>query len=158
MGEKLKYCPKCFFVNETDDITCFRGCKSSFFSRMKLKNVPRDITFEDYVEEYERLQDEQGLGIQESEFVWLYENCLKNDPDYDNNNYDYDLQKARQDDISTKRWREEKQRTAIYCPNCGSGCTEKISTTKKVASTAMLGLASRTIGKNYKCKDCGYIW
>lgn len=46
----------------------------------------------------------------------------------------------------------------IKCPNCGSKNTKKISTTSRVTSVAMLGVASGKIGKQYECKQCKYKW
>lgn len=54
-----------------------------------------------------------------------------------------------------------KQRAANSsrgCPNCGSSCIKKISTTRRVASVATLGLASSTIGKTYRCQSCRHTW
>lgn len=45
-----------------------------------------------------------------------------------------------------------------HCPTCGSTDVQKISLTKKVVSTELLGLASPTIGKTMECKKCGYKW
>ena len=53
---------------------------------------------------------------------------------------------------------DEIGKPEIKCPNCGSVDTETISTGAKVLSTAAFGLASGKIGKNYKCRHCGYIW
>lgn len=44
------------------------------------------------------------------------------------------------------------------CPTCGSTNVQKLSTTSKVVSLGLLGLASKTVGKTYKCKNCGYHW
>lgn len=44
------------------------------------------------------------------------------------------------------------------CPLCGGSNTARISTAGKVVSTAALGLASSTIGKQYQCYDCKHKW
>lgn len=44
------------------------------------------------------------------------------------------------------------------CPNCGSPAVAPISTGKRIGSTVMFGLASKTIGKSYHCGDCDYYW
>ncbi len=44
------------------------------------------------------------------------------------------------------------------CPLCGGSNTARISTAGKVISTAALGLASSTIGKQYQCFDCKHKW
>lgn len=55
--------------------------------------------------------------------------------------------------------REQKKWDAQpKCPNCGSKNTKRITKTKKVISTAAWGLASSTIGKQYKCNNCKHLW
>lgn len=44
------------------------------------------------------------------------------------------------------------------CPMCGSNRIKNISTVKKSASVTAVGLASKTIGKNYQCDECKYMW
>lgn len=47
---------------------------------------------------------------------------------------------------------------ALKCPVCGSHNIERLSTVNRVASIAMVGLASSKIGKQYKCKGCHHLW
>ncbi len=44
------------------------------------------------------------------------------------------------------------------CPTCGSTNIKKLSTTGKVFSVGMIGLASSSAGKTFACKNCGYRW
>lgn len=44
------------------------------------------------------------------------------------------------------------------CPHCGSTNISKISTTSRMISTGLFGLASSKIGKTMECKKCGYKW
>lgn len=44
------------------------------------------------------------------------------------------------------------------CPTCDSTDVKKLSTTSKVIGISLLGLASKTVGKTYKCNKCGYYW
>ena len=44
------------------------------------------------------------------------------------------------------------------CPTCGSTNITKIDTLDRVGSVAVMGLASKKIGKQFKCKNCGYMW
>lgn len=57
-------------------------------------------------------------------------------------------------------WDERHQENLAkpHCPTCGSTDVQPISTVKRVASTAVMGIASSTIGKSYECKKCGYKW
>lgn len=44
------------------------------------------------------------------------------------------------------------------CPTCGSKNVEPISTTRKIGGLLTLGLASKSVGKSYRCKNCNYYW
>lgn len=50
------------------------------------------------------------------------------------------------------------QQNTIKCPNCQSTDVQKLSTVSKVVGVGLLGLASKTVGKTYKCNKCGYYW
>lgn len=52
----------------------------------------------------------------------------------------------------------QKQQNTPKCPTCGSTDIKKLSTTSKVLGVGLLGLASKTVGKTYKCNKCGYYW
>lgn len=49
-------------------------------------------------------------------------------------------------------------RNSPKCPTCGSYNVEPLSTTRKVGGLLTVGLASKTIGKSYRCKNCKYYW
>lgn len=42
----------------------------------------------------------------------------------------------------------------VHCPYCNSTNVKRISTTSKVTSVAMLGIASNKIGKQWHCNNC----
>lgn len=44
------------------------------------------------------------------------------------------------------------------CPMCGGHRIKTIGTGRKVASAVTLGVAGRSLGKNYQCDDCNYRW
>ena len=44
------------------------------------------------------------------------------------------------------------------CPTCGSENVAKLSMSRKVFSAGMIGIASTSAGKTFKCKSCGYMW
>lgn len=45
-----------------------------------------------------------------------------------------------------------------HCPMCKSTDFSKISTGSRMASIFAFGLASSSIGKQYKCNKCGHKW
>lgn len=53
---------------------------------------------------------------------------------------------------------EQIQKNIPKCPTCQSTNISKISTTKRLFSTGLFGLASSDIGKTMKCNKCGYKW
>lgn len=57
-------------------------------------------------------------------------------------------------------WDERRQENLEkpHCPTCNSTDVQPISNAKRIASTAVMGIASSTIGKSYECKKCGYKW
>lgn len=63
-------------------------------------------------------------------------------------------------DMENKHLREDEIRAAQHpqCPACHGYNTKRISTTKRVVSTSLIGLASSTIGKQYECLDCQHKW
>ena len=48
--------------------------------------------------------------------------------------------------------------TLPKCPTCGSINIEKVSSSERGLSFLWAGLASKKLGKQFKCKDCGYYW
>lgn len=53
---------------------------------------------------------------------------------------------------------QQQEDNTPRCPTCKSTNIEKITTLNKVVSIELLGLASNKIGKQFKCKNCGYMW
>lgn len=70
-------------------------------------------------------------------------------------NYDYKIKhiKPKQDTFSPVIIN-----TGLKCPVCGSRSVKRISTTSRITSVAMVGLASSKIGKQYECKNCKHKW
>lgn len=58
----------------------------------------------------------------------------------------------------TQEFYDKQQPNLPKCPNCQSTNVQKLSTTSKVIGVGLLGLASKTVGKTYKCNKCGYYW
>lgn len=51
-----------------------------------------------------------------------------------------------------------KQTNVPRCPTCGSTNISSIGTLERAGSVAAFGLASKKIGKTFKCSNCGYTW
>lgn len=54
--------------------------------------------------------------------------------------------------------REKYNGFKYTCPMCGSHRVKNIGTGKKLVGVATVGLASKSIGKNYQCDHCNYRW
>ncbi len=51
-----------------------------------------------------------------------------------------------------------KQQNIPKCPTCNSTNIEKISTASKAAGFITVGVFSKSFGKTFHCKNCGYRW
>lgn len=65
--------------------------------------------------------------------------------------------KVRAEEIA-KRQQELQDAQHPKCPNCGSKNTKRITATNRAVSTATFGIASSTVGKQYKCNHCKHMW
>lgn len=72
----------------------------------------------------------------------------------------YELQLKRIDSAATVQKPSEPSsvNVGLRCPVCKSSNVRRISTTSRVTSVAMVGLASSKIGKQYECKNCKHKW
>ena len=59
---------------------------------------------------------------------------------------------------SNVKRREEREANLPKCPTCSSTNLKKISTTAKVANTALWGIFGTKRHKTYHCNSCGYEW
>lgn len=62
---------------------------------------------------------------------------------------------ARETQNELNEWQLSRRDNAVQCPYCKSWDTDPISTASRVASVALVGVASGKIGKNYHCNKCG---
>ena len=49
---------------------------------------------------------------------------------------------------------QKQSSNVLRCPNCQSTNVKKITTGSRMASIALVGIASSKIGKQYECKNC----
>lgn len=70
----------------------------------------------------------------------------------------YELQLKRIDSAATVQKPSEPSsvNVGLRCPACKSSKVRRISTTSRVVSVAMVGVASSKIGKSMECLNCGY--
>ena len=53
---------------------------------------------------------------------------------------------------------QKQSSNILRCPNCKSTNIKKITTSSRVISVALVGIASGKIGKQYECLNCKYKW
>lgn len=67
-------------------------------------------------------------------------------------------QKVQQINMTNRLRIQQEQTSRPHCPMCKSTDFSKITTTSRMASVFAFGLASSSIGKQYKCNKCGHKW
>ena len=66
-----------------------------------------------------------------------------------------EYQKKKQLEIQSKNLKTMNNNNCVpKCPTCGSTNIKKISTTNRIVSTGLFGLASSKIGKQWHCNNC----
>ena len=73
-------------------------------------------------------------------------------------NYKYKIQYVEKYSGKSETSKPTVPSFGLRCPVCGSASVRRISTTSRVTSVAMVGLASSKIGKQYECKNCKHKW
>lgn len=78
--------------------------------------------------------------------------------DYEKEKYGEEEYKRRKKVAQEYNDREKYCDYMISCPVCKSKKVKRISTSSRVVSVAMIGLASSKIGKQYECDSCHHKW
>ncbi len=161
----LVKCPECGRENVSDSAEACPNCGygiKAYFEKIKCEEI-----------EYRKRIQQEEIDKREMEKIPLPSKPSKplffadSDPQYINALQMYEL--AQRDPDAYRRRILEAKRTVASaeakrwlnrpkCPQCGSDEIVKISTTNRVMSIAVVGLASNKIGKQYKCKKCSYMW
>ena len=106
--------------------------------------------------QYEKIIRDIGASRKADERIVLLEKELKtNNFEIWKNEETAADKKAAADEVKKREERLASKDNAVQCPYCKSWDTEKISTASRVASVAMVGVASGKIGKNFHCNKCG---
>lgn len=72
--------------------------------------------------------------------------------------YRTDKKAYQRKEVQKEDFRKAMEASKPKCPQCNSTNIEKISTVDRAISIQIVGLASNKIGKQYKCKNCKFIW
>lgn len=148
----MKYCSKCGRELFDRDIECDK-CKSvNFISEKECKEIIDKINNANMISKKKLLKDPI--------YKMVYDSIINKPKDYFNvciANSNNDSNEEYFDRIK-KHTINNKQENIPKCPTCGSTNIQKISTTRRLVTTSLFGLASSDIGKTMLCKNCGYKW
>ncbi len=97
------------------------------------------------------------VGVPSLIYKWDWNNRVEKYELACRNFEEYKKQRIEYED-KFEQMKQERLSKNAKCPNCESKNTKSLSTTGKIVSVSMVGLASNKIGKAYECKDCGYRW
>ena len=143
----LCYCKKCGRIAQESRNETIQTCE---YCRNKLEYVP-----DKYLG-----GKSKGFIIKELKQQFIDE-YIKSSPEFDQYLFEH-----REEDMFNKRMSdkakmahgkailEEKSRVP-KCPTCGSINISKIGTINRMVSTGLFGLASKKIGKQWHCNNCG---
>lgn len=148
----MKYCSKCGRELFDRDTECDK-CKSiDFISEKECKEIIREINNANMFSKKKLLKDPIYKMV--NDFIInkpkdYFNACIINSNNDSNEEY-FDRIK--------KHTINNKQKNIPKCPTCGSTNIQKISTTRRLVTTGLFGLASSNVGKTMLCKNCGYKW
>lgn len=146
----LCYCKKCGRIVQEEYNNSEQKCD---YCNNDLEYVPKQF-----------LIGKRGIAINDELKDQFINEYIKSSPEF--NQY---LFEHREEDMFNKKMSdraklahgasilEEKSRVP-KCPTCGSTNIQKISTTRRLVTTGLFGLASSNVGKTMLCKNCGYKW
>lgn len=149
-----KYCPKCK-MNFSDSFDECVYCSSSLLygtiesyedNQLKEKSI-FEMTDEEILNKYQsykkNIEEQTGTTLSDKEFI----NGLKS---------------ARRENLNKQSTiinitpEKNVKNNLVTCPYCNSTDTKKISSTSKIAHTALLGIFSMSRNsKNFHCNQCG---
>ena len=100
-----------------------------------------------------------GLLMLAFAFWMCYEGLKQYDKELEKYNLaKSDFEKYKQEVVHQEEQLALNEALKPRCPQCNSTNIQKISTTDRAVSVAMVGVASGKIGKQYKCKNCKHMW
>lgn len=146
----LCYCKKCGRVVQRTSKNLEKPCD---YCNNTLQVIPKEFTAD-------------GLGTcldddLKEQFINEY---IKSSPEFDQYLFDH-----RDEDLAQRRMENraklehgrailEEKSHQPECPTCHSKNVQSISGIERGASIIGLGIFSKKINKNFKCKNCGYMW
>lgn len=143
---KVKYiCPRCGAMHTRlpREVVYCRYCKTQL--------IETKVTCEEYAVAIHNKTDDK-LDAE------LFNEYVRNNPLYDPDEETRTYLKRQADKAEIERKYSSNNTSKPKCPQCGSENIRPISTTSRLLSVGVFGLASGKIGKNYECLNCKHKW
>lgn len=153
LNDKLVICPECIkkFSNDDNDLvygykgyyTILLPPQNMICSKCGTKLAQTNITKSDFsiIQKISKNRDfiQAMIDLHDKDIV----------------EYELKMSQFRIQAEQQKSIKNEQINNDIQCPYCKSNNINKISSTSRVASTYLLGLGSKKIGKQWHCNKCG---
>ena len=158
--DEVMYCEKCGFIGHILFSKQCKHCKT----KMKILSEDMKYKYHIFVEDWVEIYKEE-IAHRKDNFVT---NELQSNPLFSIEEYNKQInkqieveneiseyQKKKQLEIQSKNLKTMNNNNCVpKCPTCGSTNIKKISTTNRIVSTGLFGLASSKIGKQWHCNNC----
>ncbi len=148
---KTFICPKCGSFSTATDVVATIQCD---FCGTPMFQTSESTTTTISNTSWPKTEDEIDSYIYS-----LLEKCNKIE-EYDTEAHQIYKQKLEERVMARRKQQSSQQPSPStnqpHCPVCQSTNIEKIGIFKRMLSTNMFGIASKKIGKQFHCKNCGY--
>lgn len=146
----IKFCPNCF-KNQVNEFGCYNGyywCLKEDVDICWINGCNCKLINIDFPE------SDLKILTKISNNPSFYQ-AMIDLHDKDIVEYELKMSQFRAQAEQQKSTKNEQINNDIQCPYCKSNNINKISSTSRVASTYLLGLGSKKIGKQWHCNKCG---
>lgn len=167
ISDKSKQCIHCGYPIESnpnklndDNYMCkIDGIAYDFSEIIRLIKVNKPYTAMDYFSKNIKLKN-PDVNIYLLEYLDKY-NCVPTQ--INSSNIENVPQNEIFNRISTiqnkfKNIEKQNNKNQLHCPYCQSTNLKKISISNRMLSTALFGIGSKKIGKQWHCNNCGSEW
>lgn len=149
----MKYCSKCGRELFDKDVECDKCKSTDFIPEKKCEEIIQKINNANMISKKKLLKDPI--------YKMVYDFIINKPRDYFSSyatNGNSESNEEYFDRIKKHTINKSGKLSIPHCPTCNSTNIQKISTTRRLVTTGLFGLASGDIGKTLLCKNCGYKW
>lgn len=147
----MKICPKCRGFYPDDDIKC-QECRIDLMDKTEYSKIHNELD--------KMGSKKRRMLCKEPKYKSVCKYQFSADYNYDEEKSKAEFAEMRQRAKLHKIETEQKdaEQNIPRCPTCGSINVEPISHLRKLGGLLTIGLASKSVGKSYRCLDCKYYW